>query len=313
MNKKTLKKSNFFVILTFISLALILGIYLLVSFSQNKEVAKKNQSLITNSEGINTLKKDLVNKKEEIEKLNKEIKDLKDMFNITKRKLKICEKKKNEFLKNENPSFFKFLEENINFPNEIIKTVHDYCLKNRVLNLGCAIYVLRSKFNLSYKKESDDKLKGIKEFLKDKGGDCEDWSFFFMQLVNYFKEKENVKYLKILVKDDKDKVVLYRENNYEYILKDYSYLEEDISLLIPTVVCYKVDKERGHCQLAFLNESNPLRPIEGFIIEPQNGIYEGKIKGKEKIYKINGNKKKEIYLLLNEKFWFKEWDFWLSS
>jgi len=311
MIEKNFKRSNFFIILTIVSSILILGIYIFISFYQNEET--KNKSFALDNNEIEKLKKSLSDKNKEINDLKKEIKNLKNTINITKANLKLCKKEKEELIKNKSSKFFKFLEENKDFPKEVIDTVKNYCLKGNTLNIGCSVYVLRDKFGLSYKEERDDKLKGIKEFLEDKGGDCEDWSFFFMQLINYFKENENVKYLKILVKDDNEKVMLYKENNYEYILKNFDYIEEDISLLIPTVACYKVDKERGHCQLAFLNGLNPLNSLKGFIIEPQNGIYEGNVEGKNNIYKINGNKKKEIYLLLNNKFWFKEWGFWLSN
>ncbi len=312
-----MKKGNFFLIFSGTILLLIIGITSIVFITEKNDIKKENKksnNLVKPEKNI-TLKNKEEDYSKEISYLKNRIKILQQKYNLSNQLLIKCEKSKREIIKKNNFKFYNFLSKNENIPQEIINTLKNHCLGKDTLNIGCSVYVLRNKFNLNYKDEKDDSLKDINSFLTEKGGDCEDWSFFFMVLINYFKIQEKINRIKILVKNEKDQVVLYEENDKQYVLKGYSYIEEDIINFYPSLICYEINETLGHCQLAFINNLNPTNSnISGFVIEPQNGLYEGKIK-KEKgiIYKIKNNKKNKIYLIMNNKLWYNQWGFWLSN
>lgn len=215
---------------------------------------------------------------------------------------------------NKKSKYEDFLAKN-KIPEEIIELVKKYCIVSKTLNFGCTVYLLSDELNLNYKNEKEDNLLNVSDFLKLKGGDCEDWSFFFMVLVKEIMERENIKYLKYLIKEEGEKVNLYEKNNVIYYLENHSYSEKEIFNLYPSVICYEINDTYGHCQLAFLNKIFPSEDIEGFVVEPQTGEYDGKIVFENnEIYKIYKKEKFRVYIIMNQqKIFNKHWGFWLND
>lgn len=186
---------------------------------------------------------------------------------------------------------------------ECIKVSLDSC----EIKLSCFYLVNSEKLGLTYISDEElhgkqDKIASISEFLKNKGGDCEDYSLFFKAQYNYFLNKCKGK--KIVLeswkipekKEDSEKhFVNYQQTWFiegvkEIKITDYIY---------PNIICgnlydFVFDRISGHCMLAFTEKKiktvNDLIYLNNaFIIEPQNGSFQG-----------NVNQENSKVILLNE-------------
>jgi len=169
----------------------------------------------------------------------------------------------------------------------------DKCTNNDTLNYACLVNIMQNKLGFSYKKESGDYLESVDEFIRTKGGDCEDWSLFAYSLI-YYLARNGYKKITFYVKQNNSKLYLYKEGNTIYYLpnaKAYT-----IEIKNPSIVCYKINETLGHCITAICDK--PLLPNQKnncTYFEPQNG-------------KILNPK--ELYIIVSNDFYFREWQFW---
>jgi len=198
-------------------------------------------------------------------------------------------------------NFSKFLESEENkVPNYLLQEVKDVCYKNNVLNFACAVYYLNEKENFHYILETDDKLETVREFLRNKGGDCEDYSLFYFKFLDEFYRTFGFNGITALKKGD-SKVELYKEGNVIYYVPNATKFEiERVKKL--GILCFLLNSTLGHC-LLYVND---------YLLEPQNGMIVGRVLNKNEV--IYNNTKREIHIITDKnKIYLKKWGFWLVS
>lgn len=197
--------------------------------------------------------------------------------------------------------------ENMSEEDRIKRELENSCIyvdgENCNIKLGCFYLINKREFNLEYKFDTEtsnatDKLQSINDFFLNRGGDCEDYSFFYKAEYNY------------LLEECKDKNIIleswYRLNSSEELTKHWLnfqkswYIDEVVNVdfynyKYPNVVCgnlYDPQKENvsGHCMIAFTKEKidyiGDLDKLNGSIlIEPQNGNYIGMVD--DDVYLLN--------------------------
>jgi len=158
------------------------------------------------------------------------------------------------------------------------------CKKGNVFDLGCFSYYLYFIFGLSSKMDLEvygkmDVLMKPTTFLREKGGDCEDYAFFYYSLLKYLKERGYS--LKFPEASTTEYYILYDTGEDIYYLNNAR--ESQISLYNKDiyVVCWswKLDysKEEGHCAIAICPSGIEIRyfnTLEQFltwcyVLEPQ--------------------------------------------
>ncbi|MBW2967091.1 hypothetical protein KY362_01250 [Candidatus Woesearchaeota archaeon] len=158
------------------------------------------------------------------------------------------------------------------------------------IKTGCPWLVNHEKLGLSYKSDvytsgETDKLQSLSEFVDSDGGDCEDYALFYKAEWNYMMSKcksEDI-FVESWVHADLGRHWLDWD-------KDW-YLDNArtvrIQVRYPNVVCgsiydFKLGGVSGHCVIAFTD--SPIEDVgdmdlldEAVLIEPQNGMYMGRI------------------------------------
>jgi len=281
-------------------------------FSKQLQVNKNLNETIKSLEiEIKQLKNEINNYKSEIETLKGQINKLSNENYYLNLKLDSCEAEKekyyrivlaniasNELTKQRLEFINKSLEFNFTkyFRDELNK-----CINNSVFNYACFVSLLQ-KEGFSYKREKSDYLESVSEFVRNKGGDCDDWAFFAYSLMHFLK-KRGIKGIKLYTKQKGSKFYLYEENNTIYYIPNAKELLVNLNEY-PYVIafCYQINATLGHCINAFCKESiSPLdkdKFADCLAFEPQNGEYKGKLSN----YKL--------ITLLSGDFFFKEWELW---
>jgi len=201
------------------------------------------------------------------------------------------------FSKNNFSNFF----HNLSIDEKVLIDIKNKCFLNNTLNIPCISYLLYNKYNISYIRDSDDTLITPDEFIKRKGGDCEDYSLFFTYLIYYFSRNYGISEIKYLINKNKSNVNLYREGNIEYILKNKKY-EKINNIHKFGGICFEINRTLGHCVIY----------INNILIEPQNGEKIGRIINNSTV--LFENKEKRIIVLFNQdKLAVNKWGFWTIS
>jgi len=163
------------------------------------------------------------------------------------------------------------------------------CIWEGELNLACINYLTdRTVVKLDYASDIEaDHLQSIKQTLKKKTGDCEDYALFFKAILNSLKDsgkKEKIKAwapvnanseFRVWPKGDDTATYLYYPNAGKAILAE-------LDSTYPYVICYSTSQTSGHCTIALspnkINSSSQIYLIENStVFEPQNGRFLGKI------------------------------------
>ena len=112
-----------------------------------------------------------------------------------------------------------------------------------MFNYACFVSLLQ-KEGFSYKREKSDYLESVSEFVRNKGGDCDDWAFFAYSLMHFLKKRGITKII---------------------------FANGIANITYPAEICYS-NITVGHCIVALCDKE--LRPKENascILIEPQNG------------------------------------------
>ena len=174
----------------------------------------------------------------------------------------------------------------LNLNSNCKKTTSKVCQ----INLGC-FHLVNSEF-INYKYKDDlitsnisDKLQSISEFIKNKGGDCEDFSLFFKAEYNSLVNSCDGKKPSLFAWIEKTSSRFWANFNETWYLQNATikYLGEDN--IFPIVVCGAIfnpqtSEVNGHCVLAFASKKiisakdiSILNSAE--LVEPQTGNYLG--------------------------------------
>jgi len=181
------------------------------------------------------------------------------------------------------------------------------------IKLGCFYLINSEKLNLEYKYDyettnSEDKLMSLIDFLKNKGGDCEDYALFFKAEFNYAKNMCQDKNIILegwtypVEKEEESKYWLNFQKT--WYLDDVKRIEFE-NFNYPNIICGNLydpvlDEISGHCMIAFTNHeikniSDLIYLNNAYMIEPQDGSFQG-----------NLNKENSGVYLLNEEVWYDD-------
>ncbi len=258
-----------------------------------KTVKEKNktivnlQSLLKEKENeLETVRKELGKEKSLVSYLQARVEELLSSIESTNN----LERRRTEFIEsNLQVNFSQY------FNNEL-----SLCTNNSTFNYPC-FAVLLENANFSYRKERGDYLEGVKEFIRNKGGDCEDWAFFTYSLLHYL-QRNGIKEVILFNEANGSKLFLYKQNRTLYYLPnakpigvnltEYSYI---------TMICYKINETLGHCVNALCRKPlTPGKENDCIVFEPQNGEYLGNLSDY-----IN-----KLEVILSGDFFFKRWQIW---
>lgn len=162
--------------------------------------------------------------------------------------------------------------------------------QNCEINLGCFNLVNSEFVNYKYKSDLsalniDDKLLSLSEFVKNGGGDCEDYTLFFKaeynSLLNSCEKKVPVLFGWV---ESKGSTFWANSSNTWYLPNaEKKYLNKEN--IFPVGVCGPMfdpntNKVNGHCVLAFANKpilsfSDISTLLSAELVEPQSGEYLG--------------------------------------
>ncbi len=157
------------------------------------------------------------------------------------------------------------------YADEHLSVLERYCYDEGELNVACLSLYIQQEWGVSYKEESEDKLKGIEETLAE-GGDCED----FTLLVNAYIRSLEPEVL-LLWREGSGRFPLYEKGGVEYYLEEAEPVEVPYEGVVG--VCYLTEREEltlyGHCVSAV---ADGFASLKGAVLfEPQSGQYLGRV------------------------------------
>lgn len=154
----------------------------------------------------------------------------------------------------------------------------EYCGPD--IKLACIPVVLSMKERYGYAEDYGDEIKPIKQFIADKGGDCEDWALFMKAYIN--SEPGN-KMIRAYENGGGADYTIFEDGSTIYYYSDAREVKigrrGDLEVF---VICYDAGYV-GHCIIAFANRTSShdtsiLERIDNAIaVEPQNGKVFGRV------------------------------------
>lgn len=179
------------------------------------------------------------------------------------------------------------------------------------INLGC-FNLVNSKFiNYKYKDDlvtssSFDKLQSVSDFVKNKGGDCEDFSLFFKAEYNSLVDSCDGKKPNLFAWVENKGSKFWSNFSETWYLPDAKAQYLDVNNIHPLVVCGSIfdpqsQQVNGHCVLAFA--SRKIISVEDIfvledseLIEPQTGQYLGFIGSDSGVFLVSLNSSSLSYI-----------------
>ena len=163
------------------------------------------------------------------------------------------------------------------------------------IKTGCLYLINTKKLDLKYKKDiatilEEDKLQSLENFIKNGGGDCEDYALFYKAELNYILEeckditKKNIIFESYYI-DEKSDDRYWLDYDKDWYLNDVTKTSFN-SYIYPNIVCGNIydlnlGEVSGHCVIALTQ--NKIEKIEDIdkeldgapLIEPQDGSFIG--------------------------------------
>ncbi|MFH1439714.1 MAG: hypothetical protein ABIG89_04050 [Candidatus Woesearchaeota archaeon] len=268
-----------------------------LKFRQDSEasVAELNKKLSEEKEEKGAVESALSETKTQQEELSKKHENLKTEVRKTLDKIKVYKQDIETSMKwfNDNAEI---TDKNIKYylsPNSCFRMGTKTCR----IKTGCFYFVNSERLGYEYKYDTmtsnaNDKMQSIQDFMKNKGGDCEDYSLFYKAEFNYV--------LNQCLETGADNIIIegwmpskYEEDRYFVEFSNNWFLTGATDKIIPAgfihpnIVCgnlYDFSKKDagGHCVIAFTkNRIKSIKDIDELnnapMIEPQNGLYLGLI------------------------------------
>lgn len=128
--------------------------------------------------------------------------------------------------------------------------------------MPCVAHELEKR-GYEYRSEGKDYIKSLKEFEKDDGGDCEDWSLFVKAIINEMEAEYGADELRVVDFSRPGYFEVYEDGGVTYY---YPYADINMGIEELQVACFPVSGGYGHCALV----------SEDVIFEPQDGSYIGR-------------------------------------
>ncbi len=183
---------------------------------------------------------------------------------------------------------------------EIEREVDRNCFEIRrdkcYIKTGCLYLINTKELDLEYKEDiattlEEEKLQSLENFIKNGGGDCEDYALFYKAELNYILEEckaitpENIIFESYYI-DEKSSERYWLDYDKDWYLVDDVTEISFSSYLYPNVVCGNIynlnlNEVSGHCVIALTE--NKIEGVEDIyleldgapLIEPQDGSFMG--------------------------------------
>ncbi|MBS1266278.1 MAG: hypothetical protein MAG795_00245 [Candidatus Woesearchaeota archaeon] len=333
MLKKYIKKYYFQTLLVITLILIVILIFNINNLNnkienQKKELENRNEQISNLNKDISNLnisfnqlkseKQNLESEKQNLEinfeELDEEYSNLKDETNLLLSDINTYQEEIEESL--EWYKINSLLDDNTE-QKRVKRQIDNNCVEIRnnecKIKLGCFYLINSEKLDLEYKYdetiyEKEDKLTSIKDFLKNDGGDCEDYSLFFKAEYNYALnqcEDNNIVLEGWKYPNSEDRETKYWLNfQKSWYLDDVAKVEIKDNIY-PNIICGNLydpilGDVAGHCMIAYtqneIKSINDLSELDNaYIIEPQDGSFQGNI----------NRENSEVYLL-NEDIWYDE-------
>ncbi|MFA5931295.1 MAG: hypothetical protein WC821_03205 [archaeon] len=200
------------------------------------------------------------------------------------------------------------------FQKNVLLNLKSSCLEKSSsceINLGCFFLVNKEFVKYSYKTDittsnSEDKLQSLEDFMKNKGGDCEDFSLFFKAEFNSLVRSCASKPVKLFAWVEKKGSRFWANYSNTWYMDDATKKYFDVNNIFPTVVCGSMldlmsGKINGHCVIAFSEKeilsSSDISSLESAeLIEPQSGKYLGYVGNESGIFLITSPSATNSYI-----------------
>ena len=161
------------------------------SASLENELEATKQTLDETNNSLNQCLEDLAHETELYENCTERNEELIEFLYETKDELENLSAELEGFEEQIEDSMSRFIENsNIENLSASLRYQIDKCSSNTEINAPCIPIVMKNEKQWSYKREEVDKLLTLDEMVKNKGGDCEDWSLYFKAAYNYLKEQD---------------------------------------------------------------------------------------------------------------------------
>ncbi|MFA5125507.1 MAG: hypothetical protein WC462_00710 [archaeon] len=324
-------------VLTYILICFVLVSFLLLFFAffLNEElsslkaeheafVLQSNNNIYSLNESISVLEKqnsdlnlNLINLRDSYDSLstsntllNKSYSDLKNEANITITKIEDYELNIKKSL-----DWFQANSMLDDSHRAVLLNLKSNCLEksslNCEINLGCFFLVNSEFLDYTYKldsvtSDSVDKLQSLNDFIKNKGGDCEDYSLFFKAEFNSLVEGCGDKRVNLFGWVEKKGSTFWANTSDTWYMSDATKKYFDKNNLFPLVVCGsmfdpKSSNVNGHCVIALnkikIFSSDDVSSLESAeLIEPQTGEYLGFVGQDSGIYLVSQNPDSTSYI-----------------
>lgn len=308
-------------------------------------LAQTNQSLVETTYALNTKAQqlgaalnELLDTKSELNYTKEKLKEKEAVLANTASDLQVLEARYEELnetfgtlkeevlgLEESINSYISWFKTNSNFSDSLldsagvypfIKEIKKKCVDADAINLACLPFVMEKKLDFGYIFEKEDRLYSLEEIVKNKGGDCEDYSIFTKALLNYIKGiyPSSELTLRSWKTSFGSHFTIYTEGtSYWYVDNAEEYTIGDLGDLNPSVFCHTVtcadDACEGHCIVGVsetkIENVTDLGNLEGTkLFEPQNGQYLGKIGSTyticEKSIEDCGKKSNHIFVIIGD-------------
>ncbi|MBT4540121.1 hypothetical protein HOC35_01280 [Candidatus Woesearchaeota archaeon] len=334
------QRSNYIILIVLMICLISLGVGLFYIQAQHKQLKENYNSLDQEySDYKETTETSLVSLSENLTAIEKEKQEVQSSLgNIEQKHKKLTERHdllieevkktigKINVYQDEIEDSMEWVKDNSEIKNEKIEyylrpgncykiTEHTCRIKT-----GCFFFINKERLGLNYMYDyvtsnEVDQLQSIQEFLGNKGGDCEDYSLFYKAEFNYILDqclKNGVDRFTIEAwqgSEDPEETYGVEYSNMWYI-QGGTDIDLEKGYIYPNIVCgYLYDFVRGsisgHCIIGFTKEKieniNDLELLNNApLIEPQNGIYLGKVNDESSnIFLINEKNHKELYSYIN--------------
>jgi hypothetical protein len=188
------------------------------------------------------------------------------------------------------------------------------------IKTGC-LWVTNTKMGLEYKSDIEyagqsDRLLSLQEFVRNYGGDCEDYSLFYKAEMNQILDEcssyipSNIALESFVPGGYEDYFLDFNtEQETRYYLPQTQPFQIKAGYIYPNVVCgqlYDGDTRQisGHCVIAFTR--NKIKTVSQLrlelngapLVEPQDGEYMGLINSNSNIYLSSATQQHDSYIYI---------------
>jgi len=302
---KRINKNYKNIIISVLLFSIFLFLFKII-LSKSDEIENLKYKINELDSTISVLKQENTNLNKNYDELNKEYFNLKTEINSTIEEIENYESELRDSMNwfRINSKINKSSIKNLDVERKIKSQLRNNCFDIEegkcYIKTGCFYLINYEKLNLQYKfdietSEKEDKLQSLDDFVKNDGGDCEDYALFYKAEFNYILDEcKNIEPSDFVLESwyyDISYIGKYWLNfQKSWYLESARKIELQKGYIYPNIVCgdlydLNTGEINGHCVIAFtknkIESINDLNELDlAPLIEPQDGSYMGLINDK---------------------------------